>query len=356
MVNLRARLDSPRSATRKRTQLTCVLIIIPLTIAMMITPAAAATKNVKTSTAAGYTIDLSSTGNVVDDVLGFWTVPTVPASSGQSVVLESVVITSSDGSAIEIGTSQFSSNGAVSYRAWYQASPEAGGPVHIKELDGKVEPGRTVGAEVHFAGGNNWGLAIVSGTSGTFPDRYTTSVVHTGGRSMAGWIVQPEPDTPLANFGTIPFDRTNATVNGIRSPLHQLDNNRVRLYDTTLVCNLADTSDIDTSAPADIFYVTFVQSAGPCNPPPPPPPPLLGNFAILLATGGFLIGGVVVAVLAFAVVSARKKSASIQMMAQSQLQYVAGPPATPLRSFCSKCGGRLKPEARFCDNCGQAVL
>src|SRR5260370_29644791 len=87
--------------------------------------------------AAGYVANYTCLAQSVDNVKGFWTVPTVQPSSSATAVLESVAIGSGD-TIIQLGTNQYSRNGAVVYQAWYWVSPENGGnPTIITQLDGK---------------------------------------------------------------------------------------------------------------------------------------------------------------------------------------------------------------------------
>jgi len=302
-------------------------------------------------TAAGYIANYTSLARSADHVIAYWTVPTVKPSSQGTSVLESVAIGSGD-TIVQVGTSQLSHNGAVTYEAWYWVAPENGGnPAIIHQLDGKVGPGRIIGAEIKRGTGNNWALEIISKTLNSIPDSFQTQFTHTPGLPSAGWFVQPlQPDYPLANFGSVAFFLTNATIDGTESRLDQLQNSRLTLTDSSLQCNLAATGDIDPTN-GDNFILSFLQSAGPCSPQKTSNAP--SNLLIPLVIGSVIIAGVVILVVALVVVSTRKKSAPTGPVAWQNLVQTAAPP--PVR-LCSNCSSPLQPGGRFCDVCGKQIL
>jgi hypothetical protein len=308
-------------------------------------------KEVADSTSAGYVANYRSLAQSVNNIIGYWKVPTVRPSSSQSAVLESVSIGSGD-TIIQLGTSQVSHNGGVVYDAWYWAAPEGGGsPVTVDQLAGKVGPGRVIGAEISLGSGDNWTLTMIAGTASGFTDSFQTYVIHTPGLPSAGWLVQPiQPGLPLANFTRMGFFWTNATIDGTESRLDQLQNQRLDLIDPSGQCNLAGTNPIDPSN-GDSFIVSFIQAAGPCSTQNTSTIPRLSLLSLLV--GGILIAGVAIMVVVLVVVSTRKKSLPTTPLTWQNLGQTTTPPPVTL---CSNCNSPLQPGGRFCDVCGKQIL
>jgi len=310
------------------------------------------------SSEAGYKVDYTNrTGLNVEGIIGFWTVPIIrpPNASDVSLVFESLTVGAGD-NYISIGTSQFAeSNGTVKYRAFYANLPEnsSTSPVRITDLNGFVGPGTSVGALISKIASGSWEIDMI-----TDQTSFSLTLPHSSNLHVAQWLVQSLTDgsLPLANFNFVSFDHANATINGVNSRLNQLDNERVRLFDLSNSCNLADPESITASG--DGFTVDFIRSAPPCPVPQAqpqvqtqnqtkPPPVINDSLTILLAAGGFLVAGVVITILSAALISAKRKN----MPSGSTT-----PVLTSMNAFCKKCSSTLKPNARFCENCGQAVL
>ncbi len=291
------------------------MVIFSLHVPIISTPSArigqTTLKEAADSSSAGYVANYSSLAESVDNVIGYWKVPTVQPSSSQTAVLESIAIGSGD-TIIQVGTSQVSHNGGVVYDAWYWAAPEGGGsPATIDQLAGKVTPGLP----------------------------------------SAGWLVQPiQPGLPLANFTRMGFFWTNATIDGTESRLDQLQNQRLDLVDPSAQCNLAGTSAIDPSS-GDSFTVSFIQPAGPCGTQNTSTIPSFGLLGLLI--GGILIAGVAILVVVLVIVSTRKKNVATTPLAWQNLGQTTTPPPVGL---CSNCNSPLQPAGRFCDVCGKQVL
>jgi len=308
-------------------------------------------KEVADSSSAGYVANYSSLAQSVDNIIGYWKVPTVQPSSGQTAVLESIAIGSGD-TIIQVGTSQVSHNGAVVYDAWYWAAPEGGGgPTPIDQLAGKVGPGGVIGAEISLGSGDNWTLTMIAGTASGFTDSFQTHVIHSPGLPSAGWLVQPiQPGLPLANFTRMGFFWTNATINGSELRLDQLQNQRLDLVDPSAQCNLDGTSEINPSN-GDSFTVSFIKAAGPCSTQNTSTIPSFGLLSLLV--GGILIAGVVILVVVLVVVSTRKKSVPTAPLAWQNMGQATTP--QPVR-LCGSCNSPLQPGGRFCDVCGKQIL
>ncbi|TMI44755.1 hypothetical protein E6H23_00070 [Candidatus Bathyarchaeota archaeon] len=310
------------------------------------------------SSEAGYKIDYTNMTSLnVEGILGFWTVPIirVPNASDVSLVFESLTV-GFGADYISIGTSQFAeSNGTVKYRAFYANLPEntSQSPVRITDLNGMVGPGTRIGAQILKIASDTWEIDMI-----TPQTSFSLNLVHASSLHVAQWLVQSLTDgsVPLANFNFVSFDHANATINGVSTRLNLLDNERLRLFDQSNNCNLADTESITASG--DSFTVDFVRAAPPCPVPQALPqvqtqnqtkPPQIINdsLTILLAAGGFLVAGVVITILSAALISARRKNIPSESTT---------PALTSMNALCKKCSSTLKPNARFCDNCGQAVL
>jgi len=331
------------------------MVIFSLHVPIISTPSArigqTTLKEAADSSSAGYVANYSSLAESVDNVIGYWKVPTVQPSSSQTAVLESIAIGSGD-TIIQVGTSQVSHNGGVVYDAWYWAAPEGGGsPATIDQLAGKVGPGRVIGAEIRFVSGDNWTPTMIAGTASRTTESYRTHVIHTPGLPSAGWLVQPiQPGLPLANFTRMGFFWTNATIDGTESRLDQLQNQRLDLVDPSAQCNLAGTSAIDPSS-GDSFTVSFIQPAGPCGTQNTSTIPSFGLLGLLI--GGILIAGVAILVVVLVIVSTRKKNVATTPLAWQNLGQTTTPPPVGL---CSNCNSPLQPAGRFCDVCGKQVL
>ena len=332
-----------------------ILMMLPLFAVNVIIPKMASAATIEAGDsplAAGYRVDYTNTaGTSLDSVKGFWRVPTIQSTSSRTAVTESLGIGQYN-PVVEVGTSQFSlTDGTILYNAYYYIEPESSEtPVHITDLDHRVGPGTIVGAQITKGTGDIWSIIIESlapdGTTGYFH----TTVTHVAGKPTGDWLVQPVPSFQLANFTHAEFTSENATVNGVESRLDQLNNQQLTLIEQSSGCALANPSQM-TPSTKDVFVVTYMRSAGPCVTQTVVQNANV-NLAIPLAIGGILVAGVIIAIVSLVIVSTRKKNALIQTMAQQQFPTTA---LTP-KEFCTKCGTSLKPNARFCDNCGQAVL
>jgi hypothetical protein len=289
-----------------------------------------------------YTNDTSSQ---VGDVVSLWAVPTITPSQNDTVVVESIGIGMAQGNGIEIGTSQFSSNGTVKYRAFYAAFPEDDSPVIITDLAGTVGPGSVVAAEIHENSANNWTVGMLTGITKTLSGHmFSTSVTHSGSQLSADWFIQPI-GLPLASFDLVEFYLANATVSGTTYRLNSLPDEEITLYDSSLTCRLSETGNI--GALGDSFNMTFLRSGPPCPARAFPVPPI--SFGLLLTIGGLLL--VIPAAAILALVTIRGRRAKIAPTAHI-FPRLSGIGMGAASSYCSKCGSRLGVNAKFCDKCG----
>ncbi len=296
----------------------------------------------------GYMADYSnsSSGEIVDSVAGRWIVPSIRASQNASVITEVVGIgplSPRFPDLIQIGTSQFSQNETVKYRAFYSITPEDQfGPVRIRALDGHVGPGTTIFAKIAKVSAVNWTLTIMAmnSSSPSTPSNFSTTLNYHGDQASAEWVVEYPPALQLndsvANFGSIGFLGANATVNGVNQVLDSLPNIRVLLSDATYSCFFADTGDVALDGQS--FTVSYVGRACPF---------LKASTFLPLLIGGAIVGsGITVATVIVAFLALRKKPLV------DQAHHVSSGSLPALGSNCTNCGGLLRPGVRFCESCG----
>ncbi len=296
----------------------------------------------------GYMADYSnsSSGDMVDSVAGRWIVPSIRASQNASVITEIVGIgplSPSFPDLIQIGTSQFSQNGTIKYRAFYSMTPEDQfGPVRIRALDGQVGPGTTILAKIAKVSAVNWSLTIMAmnSSSPSTPSTFSTTLAYNGDQVSAEWVVEYPPALQLndsvANFGSIRFLGANATVNDVNQVLDSLPNIRVLLSDATYSCFFADTGDVALDGQS--FIVSYVGRS--C-------PGFRASTFLPLLIGGVIVGsGITVATVVAAFLALRKKPPV------AQAHHVSSGPLPALGSNCTNCGGLLRLGVRFCESCG----
>lgn len=179
-------------------------------------------KNGTSTNWSGYASMLGSTATptagVVSDVKGTWTVQTVDCSLTATNTYSSawVGIDGYASSSVEqLGTEHDCINGQAQYYAWYEMYPKPG--YKITKLP--VQPGDVMTGEVQYTGNGNFVLTL-SSNRGAFK---TTQKSNKAVRSSAEWIVEAPWSggvLPLANFGTLPFSSSNATIKGIQGPIN----------------------------------------------------------------------------------------------------------------------------------------
>jgi hypothetical protein len=165
---------------------------------------------------AGYAVETSFStpqNGAVTDVKGSWTVPSVNTFITNSYSAFWVGIDGySSGTVEQIGTSSdVSSSGGANYYAWYEIYPKY--PVNLKM---KISPGDIISAEVRYLGQGKFQLTITDKTKKTTFS--TTEKSPSAKRSSAEWIAEAPSSKSgvltLADFGSVTFSGTQATING----------------------------------------------------------------------------------------------------------------------------------------------
>jgi hypothetical protein len=154
----------------------------------------------------GYAIQTSN--DAVSQVHGSWIVPTVTCSGGTENSSAWVGIDGYHSNTIEqLGTEQDCRGQTAHYFAWYEMYPAG---LVIVSLP--VHGGDQIEANIQYAGNNQFALALTNlSTGATF---LTTQPGSHAQRSSAEWIVEAPGALPLADFGTVRFANSQATMSG----------------------------------------------------------------------------------------------------------------------------------------------
>ncbi len=152
--------------------------------------------------------------NVVSDVKGSWTQPSVQCGPSASYSAFWVGIDGYSSSTVEqTGTDSDCASGAPSYYAWYEFYPAY--PVNLPTTQYPVVPGDVITAEVQWISGSTFQVSLADLTHPwTFS---TTGSVSNAQRSSAEWIAEAPSSghvLPLADFGTVDFTACTATISG----------------------------------------------------------------------------------------------------------------------------------------------
>ncbi len=199
-------------------------VLVPLavttTFAITATGAGAQTVNAQPEQSANWAgyVAHSKSGQSFSRVSGSWTQPSVSSGSGDGYSAFWVGIggASNQSQALEqIGTSAETSNGQVSYYAWYELVPAA-----QQRLNLAVSPGDHISASVAVNGSN----VTVSLSNQTTGKSVTKNLqMNNPDVSSAEWIAEaPSAESaggslselPLADFGTVSFSSSSATAGG----------------------------------------------------------------------------------------------------------------------------------------------
>lgn len=235
-------------------------------MALSVSSASAAThgpriilKNGTSTNWSGYASVLGSltspTNGVVSDVKGTWTVPAVDCSLAATNTYSSawVGIDGYTSSSVEqLGTEHDCISGQPQYYAWYEMYPKPG--YRITKLS--VQPGDVMTGEVQYTGNGSFVLTL-SSSRGAFK---TTQKSNKAVRSSAEWIVEAPWSggvLPLANFGTVPFSSTSATINGVPGTINAFTYDKINMANASNVLK-DQTSDLSSGGTA--FSVTWKSS------------------------------------------------------------------------------------------------
>jgi hypothetical protein len=162
----------------------------------------------------GYVVETNLTSpqkGSVTDVKGTWILPSLHPSVMPNTFSSVWIGIDGDSSIEQIGTSSDCFSKTPTYWAWYEMYPND--PVTI---DMKISPGDKMSAEVKYLGQDNFQLMINDITTGeSFSITQRAAVAQ---ESSAEWIVEAPSYSyrilPLADFGTVTFTNTQATLNG----------------------------------------------------------------------------------------------------------------------------------------------
>jgi hypothetical protein len=147
-------------------------------------------------------------------VIGSWTIPQIPATTGLTGDATWVGIGGvGNNDLIQAGTQALTNtNGsAVSYQAWYETLPGYSQPIPIT-----VSPGDSITAAITEQAQNQWVITLRDNTNG---QNFQTVLSYMSSLSSAEWI-QEMPSQgnggfiPLDNFGTIQFSAGSTVKNG----------------------------------------------------------------------------------------------------------------------------------------------
>lgn len=159
----------------------------------------------------------------VNAVAGTWTVPTLlgPNPNGYSAVWVGIDGFTSP-TVEQIGTESDWINGAQVNYAWFDMFPRGS----FQIIGFPVNNGDVITGIVTHITGNSFQLILLNFTQNVFtiiPSVYTK--LSGARRSSAEWIVEAPTDIngnvlPLANFGTLPFMNSIATIRGVTGPIN----------------------------------------------------------------------------------------------------------------------------------------
>ena len=207
-------------------------------------------KNGTSTNWSGYASVLGSltnpTINTVTDVRGTWTVQPVDCSLAATNTYSSAWV-GIDGytsnSVEQLGTEHDCISGQPQYYAWYEMYPKPG--YRITKLS--VQPGDVMTGEVRYSGGK-FVLSLMS-SRGAFT---TTQRSNKAVRSSAEWIVEAPWSggvLPLANFGTLPFSSSSATINGVPGAINAFTYDKIDMANASNVLK-DQTSDLSSGGTA----------------------------------------------------------------------------------------------------------
>ena len=204
--------------------------------------------------------------NAVSAAGGSWIVPTVDCTvtpTGYSATWVGIDGYSSS-SVEQLGTEQDCQGGVPSYSAWWEMYPGAS-----NVISRTVRAGDSMTATVTYTGTQRsrytFVLQMRDATQGwTYS---TTQTIRSAARSSAEWVQEAPSSSrgvlPLADFNTVSFTNSWATINGVTGPINTWANDPITMEDGTAT---ATPSGLTASGTGSAFSVTF--SNGSATPPP----------------------------------------------------------------------------------------
>jgi hypothetical protein len=220
--------------------------------------------------AAATNLNNPATGSVTA-VSASWVVPTVTAPRfGRYYSSAWVGIDGfSDQTVEQLGTEQDVTNGKASYNAWWEMYSSGRGMPEQVISGFTVKPGDAITASVQYQGSGNFLLTITDSTRNeTFNTTQNTNATQSpiAAQSSAEWIVEAPTvggrQATLANFGTITFSNSSATINGVSGPINDSAWQNEAIDMITTRGALLDTASALTSG-GTAFTMTYVGSASP---------------------------------------------------------------------------------------------
>jgi hypothetical protein len=205
----------------------------------------------------------SPASNVVSDVKGGWTVPTVTPTSSDAYSSCWVGIDGySDSTVEQIGTEQDSINGTAVYSAWFEMYPQG-----VTTIPYQVFPGDAMTAEVEWLSGDQFELFLNDTTSGHAWSYSATQSISGALRQSAEWIVEaPSFGTslPLAEFGTAYFTGGRATINGVTDVIGSSDwqNDKIIMVTKNHKTQMAFPSDLTNGTDFSVVWSSSGQAGG----------------------------------------------------------------------------------------------
>lgn len=160
---------------------------------------------------------LSPKTDSVTDVKGSWTVPAVSCTAMNTYSSAWVGIDGySDGSVEQTGTEQDCLGGKPSFYGWYEMYPKISEKVTLA-----VKAGDVISAEVKYLSKGSFSLTLKNQTTGA---GFTTTQKNINAlRQSAEWVMEAPSSggvLPLANFNTIQFTNSQATINGVSATIN----------------------------------------------------------------------------------------------------------------------------------------
>lgn len=207
----------------------------------------------------GYAAETSLTNpkaNSVSFVQGDWVVPTLSCSGLTTYSSAWVGIDGYSSSTVEqIGTEHECHSGASSYYVWYEMYPKS-----MRAVNLKINPGDKIHGEVSYTGNYYFRLTLKNLTTA---NQFSTTQRTRAQRSSAEWVAEAPSSyfgvLPLANFGTLNFSNSQATINGHTGAINDAfwQNDPITMVNNSLVAK-AIPSSLDPNGTS--FSVTWASN------------------------------------------------------------------------------------------------